>query len=294
MERAGRRPQGPLPPLQMPPAHPLSPYGIVLEPASQAWTDNAIIPRTWGSTRCGQRQALVPFRSPRRWLTSGGLGTMGFGFPAAIGASLGRAGYTGGMLHWRRQLPDEPFRRWHRRGRNVNVKIVPDGPTRRSGWCISSRRAVLRAALRREHVPAGNGLRRHRARVRYAGGEPGCGAVDPGAQRSPKRWGSAKGPVLIHVPLDVHEKVYPMVPPGAATATWWTMRMRSTGFGERRPLPAPPCDGREWRTRCPRICPFAAFLQEESAVIEAARVFDHRPMSLPCGRSWRTHPTAVC
>ena len=29
-----------------------------------------------------------PLRRPRQWLTSGGLGTMGFGVPAAIGAAL--------------------------------------------------------------------------------------------------------------------------------------------------------------------------------------------------------------
>lgn len=44
------------------------------------------------STDVGQHQMLAAqlarFEKPRRWLTSGGLGTMGFGFPAAIGAAL--------------------------------------------------------------------------------------------------------------------------------------------------------------------------------------------------------------
>lgn len=44
------------------------------------------------STDVGQHQMLAAqlarFDKPRRWLTSGGLGTMGFGFPSAIGAAL--------------------------------------------------------------------------------------------------------------------------------------------------------------------------------------------------------------
>ncbi|MEO0700221.1 MAG: thiamine pyrophosphate-dependent enzyme, partial [Pseudomonadota bacterium] len=48
---------------------------------------------TYISTEVGQHQMWAAqyygFESPNKWLTSGGLGTMGYGMPAAIGAQLG-------------------------------------------------------------------------------------------------------------------------------------------------------------------------------------------------------------
>ncbi len=44
-------------------------------------------PPTSASIRCGLPEAY-PLNRPRQWLTSGGLGTMGFGLPAAVGAAL--------------------------------------------------------------------------------------------------------------------------------------------------------------------------------------------------------------
>jgi acetolactate synthase-1/2/3 large subunit len=74
-------------PLRMPGLHdPRTPYGIVRAVAQLAGADAAV------TTDVGQHQMWVaqsyPFQRPDRWLTSGGLGTMGFGLPAAIGAAL--------------------------------------------------------------------------------------------------------------------------------------------------------------------------------------------------------------
>lgn len=69
-------------------------------PGSGAWQADRLIrhiaalagPDAFVTTDVGQHQMWVaqsyPFHRADRWLTSGGLGTMGFGVPAAIGAAL--------------------------------------------------------------------------------------------------------------------------------------------------------------------------------------------------------------
>jgi len=61
----------------------------VIEALDDALGHDAIV-----SSGVGQHQMWAAqyytFSQPRTWLTSGGLGTMGYGFPAAIGAKLGR------------------------------------------------------------------------------------------------------------------------------------------------------------------------------------------------------------
>jgi acetolactate synthase I/II/III large subunit len=46
------------------------------------------------------------FDKPNRWINSGGLGTMGFGLPAAMGVQLAHPGRHRGLCHRRGQYPD--------------------------------------------------------------------------------------------------------------------------------------------------------------------------------------------
>ncbi len=66
----------------------IQPYAV-LEAINRHTQGNAII-----STGVGQHQMwaaqYLDFREPRQWLTSGSMGTMGFGLPAAIGAQFAR------------------------------------------------------------------------------------------------------------------------------------------------------------------------------------------------------------
>jgi acetolactate synthase-1/2/3 large subunit len=65
----------------------------VIEAINRVTQGHAII-----TTGVGQHQMWAAqyfdFRAPRRWLTSGSMGTMGFGLPAAIGAQLARPDLT--------------------------------------------------------------------------------------------------------------------------------------------------------------------------------------------------------
>ncbi|MDH4225572.1 MAG: biosynthetic-type acetolactate synthase large subunit [Deltaproteobacteria bacterium] len=73
-------------PLRYDPAGPLKPQYILEQLAETTGMEPIFV------TDVGQHQMwaaqFLPFKRPRQWLTSGGLGTMGFGLPAAIGAKV--------------------------------------------------------------------------------------------------------------------------------------------------------------------------------------------------------------
>ncbi len=189
---------------------PLSPYGLVLETARQVG-DEAVV-----TTDVGQHQMwaaqVYPFRRPRRWLTSGGLGAMGFGLPAAIGAALADPGRTvvcfsgdGSLLMNMQELATAAEE-------GVNVKVVL--MDNRSLGLVHQQQDLFyggrifatdfRVAVDFVRIAEGLGVRA----VDLAD------TADPAALLAEVL--RIEGPALIRVPIDIREGVYPMVPPGAA------------------------------------------------------------------------------
>ena len=198
-------------PLRMPGRDdPRTPYGLI-HAVANCLDDQATI-----ATDVGQHQMWVaqayPLRRPRQWLTSGGLGTMGFGLPAAIGAALAEPQRTvvcftgdGSILMNIQEFITAAEE-------NVNVKIVlmnnaSLGLVFQQQTLFYGQRiyaSKFNATPDFIKVAAGFGLQTLDL----------DGASDPQAALAAAL--ATPGPMLIHASIDRHEQVLPMVPPGAA------------------------------------------------------------------------------
>jgi acetolactate synthase-1/2/3 large subunit len=198
-------------PLRMPErASTCSPYGIVRAVGALAPNDVIV------TTDVGQHQMWVaqsfPFQRPDRWLTSGGLGTMGFGLPAAIGAALAQPSATticftgdGSLLMNIQELATLAEL-------DLNVKIVlldnaSLGLVRQQQELFYRKRFVASHFAQPSNFVA----------IAHAFGIP---AVDLGrtarAGEALRRAICSDGPALIRVPIAADNHVLPMVAPGAA------------------------------------------------------------------------------
>jgi acetolactate synthase-1/2/3 large subunit len=198
-------------PLRMPGIDdPRTPYGLIRAVAN-CLDDEATI-----TTDVGQHQMWVaqayPLRRPRQWLTSGGLGTMGFGMPAAIGASLAEPERTvvcftgdGSILMNIQELVTAAEE-------DVNVKIV------------LMNNSSLGLVFQQQTMFYGERIYASKFKgmpdfIRVAEGF-GVPAVDLDKASDPLAALAAalatRGPMLIHASIAMHEQVLPMVPPGAA------------------------------------------------------------------------------
>lgn len=188
---------------------PRSPYGLV-RAVADCLDENAIIATDVGQHQMWAAQAY-PHRRPRRWLTSGGLGTMGFGLPTALGAALAEPENTvacfsgdGSLLMNIQELVTAAQE-------NVNVKVVlmnnsTLGLVHQQQTMFYGERTF---AAEFTHVPD------------FVALAQACGvravnldtAADPRAALAEAL--TSRGPCLIHCSINVREKVYPIVPPGA-------------------------------------------------------------------------------
>ncbi|KFX05237.1 acetolactate synthase catalytic subunit [Pectobacterium betavasculorum] len=198
-------------PFSMPNAdNPLSHYGLV-QATAQALTDDAII-----TTDVGQHQMWVaqsyPLRRPRQWLTSGGFGTMGFGLPAAIGAALAEPERTvvcfsgdGSLMMNIQEIATAA-----EEGLNVKIVLMNNqslGLVHQQQDMFFQQRifaADYRYSTNFLAIAAGFGFATCDLNA----------ATDPQAALQDAL--NQPGPALIHVRIDANEKVFPIVPPGAA------------------------------------------------------------------------------
>ncbi len=198
-------------PMVMPGADdPSTPYGLIRLAASLL-DEEAIIATDVGQHQMWTAQAY-PHRRPRCWLTSGGLGTMGFGLPAAIGASLAAPGRTvvsfsgdGSIMMNLQELATAVEEQ-----ANVKVIVMNNntlGLVRQQQDLFYGQR-VFASRFRNKvdfvRIAKGFGMRAHDL----------AGCANPAELL--ERAFQEPGPCLVHAPIDAAETVYPMVPPGAA------------------------------------------------------------------------------
>ncbi|MFP4283140.1 MAG: acetolactate synthase large subunit [Opitutales bacterium] len=188
------------------------PYGIVRAVAEAAGEDAFV------TTDVGQHQMFAaqayPFRWPRQWLTSGGLGTMGFGVPAAIGAALASPGRTavcisgdGSFLMNNQELITAV-----EEGAKVKIVLMNNqslGLVHQQQTLFFGKRLM---ASEFRHGPDFCMMARSM-------GVPAIDLADTPHPRAALAAAlAAPGPALIHAPVDVRDHVLPMVPPGGANA----------------------------------------------------------------------------
>ncbi|WJM86320.1 acetolactate synthase large subunit [Dickeya chrysanthemi] len=189
---------------------PLSHYGLIRAVAEQL-DDQAII-----TTDVGQHQMWVaqayPLRRSRQWLTSGGFGTMGFGVPAAIGAALAEPQRTVVCFSGDGSLMMNIQEMATAVEENLNVKIV-----------LMNNQSLGLVHQQQELFYQQNFVASdYRYQTNFLAIAAGFGfaTCDLNAAENPQAALrdalQRPGPALIHAAIDINEKVFPMVPPGAA------------------------------------------------------------------------------
>ena len=191
---------------------PDKPYGMILNVAKLIDEDSFIV------TDVGKHQMWVaqvfPFRFPRQFVTSGGLGTMGFGLPTAIGVAIATPDKQVVLLTGDGSLQMNIQELITAVELQVNLKIVifnnnSLGLVRQQQNLFYNRHYyACDFKLGVDFVTVAEGFHMKGYNV-----DPGDNFVNLFT-----RVLAEPGPCLINVPIGRDEEVYPMVPPGASNA----------------------------------------------------------------------------
>jgi acetolactate synthase I/II/III large subunit len=169
------------------------------------------------TTGVGQHQMFamqhLKLEAPRRFITSGGLATMGFGLPAAIGASTARPGTTVVCIDGDGsfQMTSQELATAVQERLPVIVVVVDNGSL---GMVEQWQRMFYAGRL--SHVELAPAAPDYAALARAYGA---FGAsVSTLAELRPALMTAlaSGGPALLHVRVDATVACYPMIPPGAA------------------------------------------------------------------------------
>jgi acetolactate synthase-1/2/3 large subunit len=198
-------------PMDMPGADdPSRPYGLIRAVARHAGRD-AIVATDVGQHQMWTAQAF-PFCRPRQWLTSGGLGTMGFGLPAALGAALSEPDCPvvcisgdGSFMMNNQELVTAV-----EAGANLKIIIMNNqslGLVHQQQTLFFGKRLI---ASKFQHGPD------FALMARAMGMDSIDLADEPDIDAALAESFARPGPVLINAPTCVEQHVLPMVPPGGA------------------------------------------------------------------------------
>ena len=168
------------------------------------------------TTDVGQHQMWVaqtyPITRPRMLLTSGGLGTMGFGLPAAIGAALANPGRQVICISGDGSFQMNIQELATLAELNLNVSIII-----MNNQHLGLVRQQQELFFNRNYIASRFGSRLNFAAIAR---EYGIRSINLGDAIDPlnmiKRMLDMAGPCIIDVPIRYAENVFPMVPPGAS------------------------------------------------------------------------------
>jgi acetolactate synthase I/II/III large subunit len=180
----------------------------VLEALSRHTDGNAIV-----STDVGQHQMwtaqLYGFKRPLQWLSSGGLGTMGYGFPAAMGAAFANPDAEvwavvgdGGF-----QMTLQELQTAVENNLNVNICLVNNGYL---GMVRQWQQLFF--DNRYSHVAMGNPDYSKLAEA-YGASYVRC-STRAGLDEAFEKARGMSGVVLVEFMVEMEENVFPMVPAG--------------------------------------------------------------------------------